>query len=117
MLCKDSNKTFTFFYNLILYLLLIKKVPKSVLYTYLLFSVPILVIGEYIMWITKYYKKCNFNLQQGIIISFISHWVPFILFMKMKKTEIDKDTILKFGFMFLVYVLYFGEQIKNIYKL
>ena len=64
MLCKDSNKTFTFFYNLILYLLLITKVPNNVLYTYLLFSVPILFIGEYIMWITKYYKKCNYTRPQ-----------------------------------------------------
>jgi hypothetical protein len=85
--CTQRRTFLTFWYNIFFYIFLLKysfDKNLSFLYTYLLFSIPLVIIGEYIVWFTKLWKKCKFSFIQAILISLFSHWIPFIVYLYFK---------------------------------
>ena len=108
--CSQGISFFTTWYNVFLYIFLIKYyVDKdlSFIYTYLLFSIPLFIIGEYIFWINKLWKKCGKTLKNAVFKSFIDHWVPLLFYFYFrhiyKERQIDQTSLLFVIFIFTLY--------------
>lgn len=113
MVCNPFD-FFTTWYNVILYILLIKKVKISVIQTYLMFSLPILIIGETLTWSNGIWKKCNMSKTFAVLISIIGHWVPFLLFLKYN--SFNSYTLIFLVLMSLIYICLFRKRIYKIYN-
>lgn len=105
-----------------LYILLFKfNLKSNITYSYLWGSIPVFIIGEYIMWYREYYRKCNMTKTRAMLNSFVSHWIPILLLVHIsitkKSIQIDKRTMIFTYFSMLLYALIKHNQLKNIYKL
>lgn len=111
----NLHSTYTFWYNIFLYIVLFFFQKSNITYTYLSFSVPIFIVGEYIMWYTKYYNKCNYSIYRALLSSVVSHWIPlcvFIIFHTTHNYKIDKMTL---TFMLISVILFF--TVYDFYKI
>ena len=108
--CTQWRTWLTTWYNVFLYLFLIKyhhDENYSFLYTYLLFSIPLVIIGEYLVWFTKMWKKCGMTLKRAIFQSFIGHWLPFLIYVyfthKYNTPKMDNIVLIFVLFLFIAY--------------
>ena len=112
-------KTYTFYFNLILYYLILFKYDKSIIYSFSTMSIPVLIIGEIIMWKYQYYKKCKFSKIKGLLSSFLFHWCPFLLFIYLKSNNVklNKTYVYYAFYSLLLYLLIVNKSIYNIYRI
>jgi len=113
MVCNPFD-FYTTWYNFFLYIFLFKKVKLSVLQTYLMFSVPLLIIGETISWSNGLWKKCNLSKPVAVLSSIVGHWVPFLLFLKYN--HFNSYTLILLIMMSLFYLVLFRRRILEIYN-
>ncbi len=108
--CTQWRTWLTTWYNVFLYIFLLKyhyDDNYSFLYTYLLFSIPLVILGEYLVWFTNLWKKCGMTLKRAIFQSIIGHWLPFFIYLyflhKYKTPKIDDVVLVFVLFLFVLY--------------
>ena len=117
----DCNNPFIFYttwYNIVLYLLLLSKVSNVAMKTYLIFAVPIFIIGEYILWFMELWKKCKFTFYKALFISISGHWIPLFLYFKHNNVHGLSTTVLFLvSILTIMYTMYFNVNIPSTYGL
>jgi len=118
--CRNKLLEYTLWYNIIFYLLLFKFYfdrDHAILHSYLIYSIPLFIVGEYIMWFKEYWKKCKYSLGKAVFYSLIGHWLPLITFIILSYDTKDFNYIgLSLGLVLgIVYLLFFNKKSKYIY--
>ena len=86
--------------------------------TYLIFAVPIFIIGEYILWFMELWKKCKFTFYKALFISISGHWIPLFLYFKHNNVHGLSTTVLFLvSILTIMYTMYFNVNIPSIYGL
>ena len=119
MNCINPLIFYTTWYSIILYILILTKVSRVFIKTYLTCSIPVFIVGEYIFWIKNLWKKCNYSIYRALLNSILGHWVPlciyFFYYHNINGVSIPalKLLALTIG----IYCIYFNVKIPSIYGL
>ena len=116
--CRNPLIFYTTWYNIILYVLLISKVSRVFIKTYLTFAIPVFIIGEYLFWIKNLWKKCNFTIYTALINSIAGHWMPLFLYFYYNNTRgLSIPALILLALFTGMYAIYFNVNIPSIYGL
>ena len=116
--CSNPLLFYTTWYNIILYILLISRIPRVFIKTYLIFAVPIFVIGEYILWFMNLWKKCKFTFYKALFVSISGHWIPLFLYFKYNNVHgLSTSLLFLMSILTIMYAMYFNVNIPSIYGL
>lgn len=82
--CNYNLHLLTIWYNIGLYFIILYTFLFNnfkIIRSYLIFTIPITIIGEYTNWRYKLYKRCNIPIKKAIVNSIIYHLIPLSIFL------------------------------------